>query len=363
MNLKTRPIDNKMPQKIHPVRSISIEPIEYNGQTIDSLSISGHPFGTIESLHQRIKDELGTLAYQGSNDLILDEQTQNDLLSEAKAHGAIMGFCRELLLHTYKNPNSKLKAEFVKESIIHLDEIRSIYRILYNQTNNRSTQETTRHQLESTEPLLKSFLADYALVTLGNFKWRYQLLNESLELYERIKQTSFLLDTSKNEDIDEASERIKRNIEQIEKVKNETGFKADSSLHPESLQAQMNIAVQNEEFELAATLRDKIFAIDIQVCLDTDSHFFKYILKELMIERGSEGLSIYVPQIDEFDELITIELHRTNKETHNLEFVLMEEGRKKLIEVCNPAMTSRVLDLIHSDEYVMLFGRFNTDLL
>jgi len=340
-------------------------PLYYKGRERNQIFLSGAPFRDVNSAYQEIRTKVGLDNIAGRNPAVsLDPNTRDDLLAEGIAY-----FFRANLYP------GELGIRSPKAGVQNFDHARTIFRLIRNHTDDEAEKSRMQELLDNSS-ILSNLAFSEMLGYEKNYAWAKQLLSQSLDIlstpesreinfYFHFANNSFRqIDISNpyNMKWGECITQIMQGFEQIQvtTLPPHNNLLPDPEPHPESLEAEMCAAVAEERYLDAAKLRNRISAIKGMFLerLANPNPFIRYVGFSLLSGLTEYGLDMSLDKGEmQLERIVDGErrlvVHVKGNETDS----------EKVFNINDADLHTRVLHLIHSDPYVIMFGRFNTDLI
>ena len=350
------------------------EPIQYSGKSFDKISLSGNPFQGSDSLHQKLRQEL--IARSGIAFLFdgdprqhrLSSYTIDNLKQEAYAYAVRAKYKGHVFTVTRD----------VRGAIQDIDRFREIFRLILNHSKDPDVQTVCQIEWGLASSALKSFMADLA-VEHHNYAWAQVLVREASELVEGYmcapEQQAMTVRGEKpvaahifKDTAQKYVDSLKRKREdvEIERLRDPSPvveIVPDPQIHPASLKALHASCLATEGFEEAGHARDRITEMQFKILSHEVNPFVSFVAQKLLFEM--------VPASTEArfraDRVILLARGAEPEPGDRVPRRLTVLARgdvdvAKVFELYDPSLHPRLLSLVHSDEYVTAFGRFNTEI-
>ena len=339
------------------------KPILYKEQSFRQIFLSGTPFRGVESAYREFRAAVGIDYLANGNPLItLDHLAANNLKAEAVAYA-------------YRTSLYALHGGLwdPTASTENLDTVRNITRLVRNQTPDESERLRMQEQLDASSMILKIILSQVAEYG-KNFDWARQLLNELLVSQSAYKSGTIHLsfDLAVNGNFtfgftgasNEYEQYLRQRLDDVKSSQLITpqphnNLLPDPTPHPDSLQARIDHAVAEERYLDAVEPRDRIQDINGRLYNSSANPFVRYVGLELLSRMTKENLGLNLEE-----DKVRLERIVMGGEIETVvEVQGNTSGSKKVFKMHDADLHARVLHLVHSDPYVTMFGRFNTDLV
>ena len=320
--------------------------IEYNKKKFNKIYLSGFPLEGEASLYEQLKDKIGLdFLFDGNPELDLCTQSINDLEAEANCYKS-----KAIILNSFDHPLRDIK-EIVKS----IDNRIAITRVIRNHIKNHDKKQEIDANINVMNIELKRFLTEYYLSN-ENYIYSEKLARECLEYLKLINHEKYT--------IKHVEEYI--NGCQILAHHGNRNLLPDPSPNPKSLAAMLEKAETKEpgeiaDKEMADKYRSRIASLKQKIEDKNPCFFIKYFSNRLLEKILREGC---IPQI-EHDRINVYQLEDISSSNIFLNHIVSayEENDMKIIEVNQTELLpEKMFNLIHEDQYVMLFGRFNSEI-
>lgn len=320
--------------------------IEYKKKKFNKIYLSGFPLEGEVSLYEQLKDRIGLdLLFYGNPELNLCAQNINDLEAEANCYKS-----RVIILNSLDHP-----LRDVKEIIKSIDDTIAIKRVIRNHIKDHTKKQEINDNLNVMDIELKRFLAEYYLSN-ENYIYAEKLARECIGYLK--------FNNHEKCTIEHLEEYI--NSCRILPPHGNRNLLPDPSPNPKSLAAMLEKAEAKKPGETANEdmvneYRLKIASLRQKIEDKNPGFFIKYFSNRLLERIICEGC---IPQI-EHDQIDVYQLEDISSSNICLNHIVSayEENDMKIIEVNQTKLLpEKMFNLIHDAEYVMLFGRFNSEI-
>jgi len=339
-------------------------PIVYGRTRFDQIPMRGYPFKGFESTYYKFRAAVGLdhLA-EGNPNVVLDTPTYTQLLAESLAYSfRASGYFGD---KKFMNPIA---------SIQELDKVKAIFGLIKNQTDNEYLKSLMDQQLVATSIVSNIIMAEVALQT-KNFAWANQLWSQSLEtvsvpgqektyfIFQFPNSNPIPLDFQDPEGVGwpKYLSEVLRSVRKIENSVSQphNNLLPDPTFHPESLQHKIDNAIASGRYMDDIEASKRVEAINGRLYGSLANPFINHVGLELLSKMTEGDLGLHVDEdYLRLETMIGEDESRTVVEVRGNMI-----GPEKVFEISDEDLQARVLHLVHSDPYVVKFGRFNTRLV
>lgn len=349
------------------------EPIHYSGKVFDKILLSGHPFPGADSLYQRIRNEIirssgYPFLFEGDPRLSrLTSYTVENLKLEAYAYA---------VRAKYKGYVFTLTRD-LKGAINDMDKFRGIFQLLKAQSRDPEIESNAELELQLSSVALKYLLADLS-VESRNYVWASCLFEDASSILEScVKSQDYLAFCARGDKLvatnmfkdglTKLTEGLKRRREDVEIERTRDAgptqeWIPDPAIHPQSLKALHAESVAQECFIEAGQYHESIMEKELLVLSQEVNPYIAYVSGKLLME--------LVPHATETrfraDRVVLLASEKTaESEPWPGRLMLLVRGdaeAEKVFELYDKSLHQKLLGLLHSDPYVMMFGRFSSEI-